>query len=98
MKQSVPLPDLTNEHIFPGKIHVKALFDARCKWRLVEEFVPQCFEEKENGTLLFHADYTDKENLITWILTFREQVQLLEPEEIRNKIQQIIEKMKKRYS
>lgn len=97
-KQSVPLPDLSNERIFPGGIHVKALFDAGCKWRLVEEFGPQCFEVQEDGTLLFHADYTDKENLITWILTFQEQAELLEPQEIRNEIQRIIEKMKGRYS
>lgn len=98
VKQSVPLPDLTNEHIFPGGIHVKALFDAGCKWRLVEEFGPHCFEEQKDGTLIFHADYTDKENLISWILTFREQVQLQEPKEIRMELQQIIEKMKERYS
>lgn len=97
-KQSVPLPDLTNELIFPGEIHVKALFDADCKWRLVEEFGSRCFEEQKDGTLLFQADYTDKENFITWILTFREQVQLLEPEGIREEIQKIIEKMKERYS
>ena len=76
---------------------MKALFDADCKWRVVEEFGPHCFEEQKNGTLLFKADYTDEENLITWILTFREKVQLLEPEEIRDKMQQIIEKMKVRY-
>ncbi len=98
VKILVPLPDLTNEYIFPGEIPVKALFDAGCKWRLVEEFGPHCFEEQKDGSLLFHADYTDKENLITWILTFREQVQLLEPKEIKNEIQQIIEKMKERYS
>lgn len=98
VKQSAALPDLTNEYIFPGGIHVKAVFDAGCKWRIVEEFGPHCFEEQKDGTLLFHADYTDKENLIAWILTFREQVQLLEPVEIRNEIQQIIEKMKERYS
>lgn len=55
-------------------------------------------ETNRYGTLLFHVDYTDKKNLITWILTFREQVKLLEPEDIRNEIQQIIEKMKERYS
>lgn len=98
VKQPVPLPDLTNEHIFPGVIHVKALFDAGCKWRVVEEFGPNCFEDQDDGKLLFHSDYTDKENLIAWILTFREQVELLEPEEIRTEIQQIIEKMKERYS
>ena len=96
-KASVPLPDLSTERIFPGGVRVKALFDPRCKWRLVEEFGPHCFEEQKNGTLLFQTDYTDKENLITWILTFQEQAELLEPVEIRNEIQQIIEKMKERY-
>ncbi|MDD4432062.1 MAG: YafY family protein [Parabacteroides sp.] len=98
IKESVSLPDLSTERIFPGGIRVKALFDSRCKWRLVEEFGPHCFEEQKDGKLLFQADYTDKENLITWILTFGEQAELLEPEEIRSEIQQIIEKMKGRYS
>lgn len=97
-KQPVPLPDLSNEHIFPGGIFVKALFDAGCKWRLVEEFGPHCFEEQADGKLLFQRDYTNRENLITWILTFREQVQLLEPEQIRDEIQQIIKRMKEKYS
>ena len=96
-KQPVPLPDLSNERIFPGKIHVKAVFEPDCKWRLVEEFGPRCYEEQEDGTLLFHADYTDKENLIIWILTFREQVRLLEPEDVRDELQKIIEKMEERY-
>ncbi|MDD3183928.1 MAG: YafY family protein [Anaerostipes sp.] len=98
IKESVSLPDLSTERIFPGGIRVKALFDSHCKWRLVEEFGPHCFEEQKDGELLFQADYTDKENLITWILTFGEQAELLEPEEIRSEIQQIIEKMKGRYS
>ncbi|MDD3415278.1 MAG: YafY family protein [Lachnospiraceae bacterium] len=97
-KESVPLPDLSNERIFPGGIRVKALFHAGCKWRLVEEFGPHSFEEQEDGKLLFQTDYTDKENLITWILTFQGQAELLEPEEIRYEIKQIIEKMKERYS
>ncbi|SFR72083.1 helix-turn-helix transcriptional regulator [Anaeromicropila populeti] len=97
-KQDAPLPDLSNERIFCGGIQVKALFDKGCKWRLVEEFGPCCFEEQDNGKLLFHADYTDKEKLITWLLTFREQVELLEPKNIKNEIQKIIEKMKERYS
>lgn len=64
-KRSVPLPDLRNERIFPGGIRVKALFSTKCKWRLVEEFGSECFTETEDGRLLFHADYTDKENLIS---------------------------------
>ena len=31
-----------------------ALFDKECKWRLIEEFGSGCFEELQNGRLLFH--------------------------------------------
>lgn len=83
-KRPVVTPDFTEvEKVFPGEIHVKALFEADCKWRLVEEFGTKCFEEQADGKLLFQAEYTDKENLITWLLTFRNKVILLEPEEIR---------------
>lgn len=97
-KRQVPMPDLSNEKIFPGGIQVKAVFEAECKWRLVEEFGRNCFEELEDGRLLFHADYTDKENLLTWLLTFGERARLLEPEKLRAEIKEIIEKMGKNYS
>lgn len=84
--RKVPMPDLKHEKIFPGGIKVKALFEPECKWRLVEEFGTDCFEETEDGKLLFHADYTSRENLLTWLLTFQDKVELLEPKELREKI------------
>ena len=92
-----PFPDLREERIFPGGIKVKAVFEADCKWRLVEEFGPDCFREQIDGTLLFQADYTDKENLITWLLSFRNKVELLEPKAIREELRQSILQMKKKY-
>ena len=97
-KRPVPLPDLSNERIFPGGIHVKALFDAGCKWRLVEEFGAACFQEQPDGRLLFSADYTDEENLLTWLLSFRDRVELLEPEELREKIRMELERTLERYT
>lgn len=64
-KRQVPLPDLSAEKIFLGNVRVKALFSPECKWRLVEEFGRDSFAEQEDGTLLFTADDTDKENLLT---------------------------------
>lgn len=97
LERNIPMPDLSNERIFPGGISVKALFDPDCKWRLVEEFGPDCFTVQEDGLLLFQADYTDKENLITWLLSFRDKATLLEPEEIREELRQSILLMKKKY-
>ena len=82
--QEAPLPDLSTEKIFPGGIKVKALFTQDMKWRLVEEFGPQCFTETGDGKLLFTADYTDMENLVTWLMTFGAKAEVLEPTEARD--------------
>ena len=91
------VPDLSNEKIFPGEIKVKALFEADQKWRLVEEFGPSCFTENSDGRLLFTADYTDIENLVTWIMTFGDKAELLEPQEAREKITSTVQMMTKIY-
>ena len=96
--RKVPLPDLKNERIFPGGIRVKAVFEPECKWRLVEEFGLDCFEEQKDGRLLFHADYTDKDNLISWLLTFGDRAKLLEPADVQKEMREIIENMRKRYA
>lgn len=96
-KRKPLMPDLSNERIFPGGIQAKAVFEPDCKWRLVEEFGPKCFRELENGKLLFQADYTDKENLITWIISFRDKAELLEPVWIREEIRKSVEGMLTKY-
>ena len=78
------MPELSTEKIFPGGIKVKALFTQDTKWRLVEEFGPHCFTEADDGRLLFTAEYTDMENLVTWLMTFGAKVEVLEPEEARD--------------
>lgn len=96
-KRKVEKPNLSDEQIFPGGIRVKVLFDADCKWRLVEEFGTGCFEEQADGKLLFHADYTSKENLLTWLLTFAGKAVLLEPESLREELKQMLVKTLEKY-
>ncbi len=67
------------------------------KWRLVEEFGPHCFTEADDGRLLFMADYTDMDNLISWILTFGAKAEVLEPKEARNRIRKIAGELEKTY-
>lgn len=84
--RDVPMPDLSSEKIFPGGIKVKALFTPDMKWRLVEEFGPHCFTEADDGRLLFSADYTDMDNLVTWLMTFGAKAEVMEPKEAREMI------------
>ncbi len=97
VKKQASMPDLSNERIFPGGIKAKALFEPECKWRLVEEFGSGSFIEREDGKLLFQADYTNKENLVTWILSFRDKVELFEPKEIRAEMLNIAKSIQKIY-
>lgn len=96
-KREIALPNLSNERIFPGEIAVKALFEPECKWRLVEEFGIQSFEVLADGRLLFQADYTNKENLITWLMSFSDKVELLEPKEMRKEMLKRIDNIRKKY-
>lgn len=96
-KRSASLPDLRDERVFPGGIRVKALFEPGCKWRLVEEFGPGCFEPQPDGRLLFQGDYTNKEDLLIWLMTFRDQATLLEPEALRGELCAALEAAAKRY-
>ena len=95
--RNAPMPDLSTEKIFPGEIKVRALFSPDVKWRLVEEFGPGCFTETEDGKLLFLADHTDMDTLTTWILTFGDKAEVLEPAELRDRIRHIAEVLAETY-
>ena len=88
-----PLPDLSNEKIFPGRIRVKALFEPDQKWRLVEDFGPECFVENDDGRLLFTTDHTDLESLVAWLMTFGDKAEVLEPEEAREAVARMAKRM-----
>lgn len=92
-----PLPDLRDEKVFSGEIKVKALFKPEYKWKLIEEYGSGCYTKQEDGRLLFQSDYTNKDYLIDWLFSFRDGVELIEPEEIREEMGILIERMRKIY-
>ena len=97
VKQNVPVPDLSTEAIFKGGIHVKAVFEPSMKWHLIEEFGQSSYQVQADGTLLFEWEYTNREDLIAWLLTCKDQVTVFEPEDIREELFHIAKNMVKRY-
>ena len=95
--RNVPLPDMSTELMYPRNIKVKAFFDPDTKWRLVEEFGKDCYSETKDGKILFTADYADMDNLVSWMLTFGDKVEVLEPQEVRERLGAIAENMSKKY-
>ena len=96
-KQDVPVPDLSKEKVFPSDFRVKALFEPSMKWQLIEEYGADSFTEQPDGKLLFECDYADDEGLLSWLLSLRDQVTVIEPESIRRKMFHIATELTEKY-
>lgn len=96
--RSCPLPDLRDSTVFSGGMEVKALFRPEYKWKLVEEYGGNCYTEQEDGRLLFQTNtFANKDYLIDWTFSFRDEVELIEPEEVRIEIKEVLEAMRDIY-
>ncbi len=96
-RQEIPMPDLSNEKVFPARDKVKAVFDPSLKWRLIEEYGMGSFSVQSDGSLLFEHDYPDDEGLLSWLLSFRDKVTVLEPEHIRKELFSITSEIAEKY-
>lgn len=96
-QREISAPDLSDERIFPGGIFVRALFSPEMKWRLIENFGMHCFTQQKDGRLLFEEEYTNEESLISWLMGFGDQVEVLEPETVRNRLFYMAENMVRVY-
>ncbi|MCR4591255.1 MAG: YafY family transcriptional regulator [Lachnospiraceae bacterium] len=96
-RREIPMPELSNEKVFPPRGRVKAVFDPSMKWQLVEEYGVGSFEEQPDGTLLFEHEYADDEGLISWILSCRDKATVLEPDSVREKLYHIANEMTAKY-
>ncbi|MEE1055733.1 MAG: YafY family protein [Acutalibacteraceae bacterium] len=97
-KRKAPLPDLSAEKVFPHNYNVKALFAPEYRWRLVEEYGIDSFVEQSDGNLLFNFGFTDKNSILSWLLTFGEGAELLEPKELRKNLYEFGQALQKKYN
>ena len=87
-----PPVTIAPEQVFPMRMMVKALISPRMKWRLVEEFGVDSFQLREDGWCVFQFGFSDKENLFSWLLSFGDQAQLLEPRALRQEFYQMLQR------
>lgn len=97
-KRAVPFPDFSAENVFPARLQVKVKVRPEFKWRLIEEYGPDSFILKPDGTLLFSGGFTDKISVITWVASFGDGAELLEPEELREDVRAFAEGIWRKYS
>ncbi len=96
-KRSTPLPDLSQKNVFPYSYQVKARIQPEYKWRLVEEFGPESFTALPDGALLFTFGFTDKTSIVSWIASFGDGAELLEPAGLRQDVLAFAEGIRQKY-
>lgn len=96
-KRQLPDCDCSPRHIYTASLHVKVRCAPQAKWRLIEEYGVACFREQEDGYLLFEWDFVDRNSLFGWLLSFGEQIELLEPREIREELAGMLGRMQRCY-
>ena len=95
--REVPPFEIDNEKIFPYLIRASVLLEPDMKWRLIEEYGIDSFQEQEDGRLLFSSGFADKDSLYSWVLSFGNKGELLEPEDLRREFCCIIRDIGKKY-
>lgn len=96
-KRDAPWPDLRNARVFPERWRVKALVEPQCRWRLIEEYGADCYQEQPDGRLLFEAGFADLDNALTWLLSFGDGAEVLEPRALRYEMKRITGRMSSIY-
>ena len=95
--RSVPPMKASAEDAFPDLHRITILFEKSAKYRLIEAYGLDCYEETERG-LLFSTGYANKDHMLRWILGFGYQAEIMDPPEIREEFAELTKKMAQRYT
>jgi len=88
--------DLTEESFdldggLPDENAAALSFDPSVRYRLIEDYGLDSFTEASDGRLLFTVRYTNRGNVISWILGFGDKALVLSPPELAEEIRRIAE-------
>lgn len=69
-----------DRYIWIDDIKLVALFDMSVKYRLIDEYGPECVTfDNQSGKLLFENTFTNHNHLLQWILSYGDAVRVIEP-------------------
>lgn len=87
-RRIVPDNILNASEVFKEQNNIQIRFDKNVRFRLIEEYGLNCYDESEDG-LLLSLDYTNKDYIFGWILSFGDKAEILSPLEIRAEFAEI---------
>lgn len=80
------LPNLISQNFFNQGQEVSVVFDSSVKWRVYENFGVENISTLPDGRILFKGKYSDEDYFLSFMLTFTNKAEILEPLELRDKM------------
>ncbi len=77
---------------------VTAIYDPSVKYRLVEEYGPDCYTLREDGRLYTEWGFSTREKALKWFLGFGDRVKVLGPAEMVERIKAALDAARDLYS
>lgn len=87
---------LKKEMRYENTVHIKVKFDRKVAFRVYDE-LGENITEDEDGNLYAEMEIPNDYNLYGYIFSFADNVEVLEPKEIRIQIKKIINEISKKY-
>ena len=78
-------------------IEFKASFSPSVAYRLYDEFAPDTIKRNEDGTFSVEAKLPDGEWLYGYLFSFGENIRIIAPEALKDKLKEKLRKMEKNY-
>ena len=63
----------------------------------MEEYGADRFTEEPDGRLRFTGPFPDADSVLSWVLTFGDKAELVEPEELREQLGELAGTLARRY-
>lgn len=96
-QREIPDKKLDFGRHFTDEYIISALYEPTEKYKLVEEYGPYSFTEREDGRLYAKWGFCDYNNAISWFLSFGDNVEILEPKEFKEDYVNRLKKAIKKY-
>lgn len=95
--REIPSDTLDFDRYFTDEILAVILFEQSEKYHLIEEYGIGSFSETKEGKLRFSFLFTNESYLLSWVLSFGDKAELIEPKGLRPILKSKLEKARKQY-
>jgi len=96
VRRPVPEGAIHANNAFHDQNMIQIRFDQSVRFRLIEDYGLHCYEEYDN-ILLLTIGYTNKDYIISWVLSFGDKAEIVSPPELRGEIAEITKKLSRNY-